>query len=580
MTKFADQGGYHDMERKLYSTFGARHSMKPSQASLDALHVIQETAWVINEPVMRFVDWLQGEGAKSPMGLSRSAVPSVRVSALEYASLTKQQRRALAAERAEARSSNSKRSAVANRIDIANSLRDKGEFYQPQFMDFRGRLYPMNTEFNNQADHWAKGMMMFAEGTKLGESGFNHLAIHVANTWGQDKLQLDDRIKYVMDNIEDILSVADSYEDASRICSEADEPLAFYAAACDLAAAYRAENASEYVSHIPCAIDGTCNGLQILSLLGHDPVGAEKTNCTSHPQRQDIYMEVADIALDLVAKDLDSKEVVKTLGADGEECEVSVARIAEVWLAHLQDMNKRRKAVKRAIMTTAYGVSEFTIGNNLLEDGIVDKLVIPQDLDYAAAGKLKRVFSSYFRDVIVKAREGAIQSGVRIMDYFTATAAALGRENKPMTWTTPDGLQVTQSYRKTLKARYTSVTLGQLVTKKLTNNLDANKCGSGAAPQVVHSLDAAMLRMTAVRMADQGVTSLSMIHDSYGASAGSIDLLHATLREVAVEIFEGDWLMDSFHPEQAAHGIDLDLPPAQGDLDVASEIPEAVYFFS
>lgn len=578
---FEQTGAYHEIERKLYNVTMARHKMIPSQESLDALHYIQETAWSINEDVMKFIDWLHSKGKNSPMGFATNDAPRVKLSTEEWANLTKKEKSAIYDDKRKRASKLGKRSAIATRISIAQDLRHQDEFYQPQFLDFRGRVYPMNTEFNNQADHVAKGMMQFKNGMKLGESGLRQLKLHVANTWGQDKLQLDDRVKYVDDRMDIIMSVKNDYATASEVSDKADEPLAFYAAAFDLATAMESEDPTAHVSHIACAVDGTCNGLQILSLLGHDTVGADKTNCTSNPTRQDVYMEVADIAMDLVDADLDSTETVECQNVDGETTELTVGDLAVIWADHLKDNNKRRKAVKRAIMTTAYGVSEYSMGRNLLDDGIVEKLSIPEDMiDSLNIKKLNTILASYFRDKIVEARKGAIGHAVQIMDYFTHVAKTLGENGIDMSWTTPDGLKVVQSYRKTDVQRFLSADVGQLTIKKITEKRNARKCGSGAAPQVVHSLDAAMLRMTCVEMVKQGYTDLCMIHDSYGMHAGAIDQLQVTLRKVAVDLFAGDWLLNNFHQEQLVHDIPLMSPPAQGDLDVANELPNSEYFFS
>jgi len=578
---FKENGAYHEIERKLYNVTYARHTMIPSQRALDALHAIQETPWTINEDVMNFVDWLKAGGKHTAMGFAYSEEPMTRLTQLEFANLSKKERRDIYSEKRARESRRGKRSAIQSRIGVAQDLRNRGNFYQPQFFDFRGRVYPMNTEFNNQADHWAKGMMMFSNGMALGERGLYQLKLHVANTWGQDKLQLDDRVAYVNDRLATIANIKLSFAYASEECALADEPLAFYAAAIDLAAALELDDPKQHVSHTACAVDGTCNGLQILSLLGHDSIGADKTNCTSNPMRQDVYMEVADICMQLVTADLASARTIDSTDAEGEEVKIAIADIAEIWDKHLACPSRRRKAVKRAIMTTAYGVSEFSMGNNLLQDGIVDKLVIPDSLsDGVAVNKLKSAFASYFRDKIVIARAGAISQAVQIMDYFTYTAKQLGDHGCDFTWTTPDGLKVTQSYRKTDKRVYRSADVGELVVKKITEDRNVKKQGTGAAPQVVHSLDAAMLRTTCLEMVHRGYADLCMIHDSYGTHAGAIDVMHEVLRKVAVDMFAGNWLKDSFHAEQLQHDVELISPPSQGTLDVAAEIPNATYFFS
>ena len=580
---FEDKGAYHKIERKLYNVTYARHRMVPSQAALDALHVIQETPWEINEEVMKFIDWLNTTGKNSPMGFAFKSKPKSKLSQVEWSDLSKKQKRDIYEEKKKHMSANGKRSAIAARIRIANEIRYSGEFYQPQFFCFRGRIYPMNTEFNNQADHYSKGMMRFKRGRALGESGLRQLKIHIANTWGQDKLQLEDREAYVNDRLDHLHMIASDYTYASTHCAKGktDEPMAFYAAVLELSKALKSGDPRSFISRVPGAVDGTCNGLQILSLLAHDPIGADKTNCTSNPTRQDVYMEVADIAMALVDDDVESDVEFDTLDADGEPTKISAVVLADIWREHLKDVNSRRKAVKRAIMTTAYGVSEFSMGKNLLADGIIDALIIPEGLfDKYSENKLKGLLAAYFRDKIVEARKGAINHAVQIMDYFTHVAKTLGENNVDMSWTVPDGLHVVQSYRQTEVTRYDSADVGRLSIKKITEQRNIKKQGSGAAPQVVHSLDAAMLRMTSVEMVKRGYPDLCMIHDSYGTHMGAIEELHTVLREVAVDIFSGNWLRDNFHAEQLQHGVELMEPPTQGTLDVAQEIPKSSYFFS
>lgn len=580
--RIEDKGTYHTLRTKLYNTTGARHQMEASQAALDAVHAIQETEWSINAQALAFVTWLQGAGSESPLGFSQQPEATVRLSTAEFLALSKADKREVVSARKRVAADKSKRKAGEDRITIAREIAETGStFYQPQFLDFRGRVYPKNSLFNNQADHWSKGLMVFAQGTALGETGLDNLKIHTATCWGEDKSQLEERIQWIEDNMEMLRAVAGSFLEASSALVNAGEPLAAYAATVDLIAALDAPTTSEYVSGIPCAIDGTCNGLQILSLLGHDEVGANKTNCTSNPIRQDVYREVADEALILIRADLASEEFMDAKDLDGNTVSISISDLATTWLPKIEDADFRRKAVKRAIMTTAYGVSDNTIKNNLIEDKIVDKLTLPERLlETMATNGLNRLLASYMRDKILEARTGAIQSALQIMDYFNKTAGALGACDVSMAWTTPDGLRVKQDYRKVEEKRFRSTDVGELVVSHLTGEVDARKCASGAAPQVVHSLDAAMLRMVAKRLSDEGIEAMAMIHDSYGVAAGSTDRLHRIIREVAVEIFQGDWLTEAFNVEQAVHGVELPPVPAQGDLDLSTEVANATYFFS
>ena len=73
-----------------------------------------------------------------------------------------------------------------------------------------------------------------------------------------------------------------------------------------------------------------------------------------------------------------------------------------------------------------------------------------------------------------------------------------------------------------------------------------------AAPNIVHSLDATMCRMVANRLAAEGITEMAFVHDSYAVHACHLDRLNQIIREVGVELFEGNWIAEHFHPLQVA----------------------------
>ena len=54
------------------------------------------------------------------------------------------------------------------------------------------------------------------------------------------------------------------------------------------------EKGKNHYTHLPIAIDGSCNGLQIFSLMLRDEVGGEATNLTPRDKPQDIYGIVSD----------------------------------------------------------------------------------------------------------------------------------------------------------------------------------------------------------------------------------------------------------------------------------------------
>src|SRR5689334_1249230 len=81
----------------------------------------------------------------------------------------------------------------------------------------------------------------------------------------------------------------------------ADDPWQFLAFCFEWADYLDAENEGRpFISHLPVAVDGTCNGLQHFSAMLRDPVGGEAVNLTPSDRPQDIYQRVADRTIELL----------------------------------------------------------------------------------------------------------------------------------------------------------------------------------------------------------------------------------------------------------------------------------------
>lgn len=78
------------------------------------------------------------------------------------------------------------------RFGIAQSFKNCSVLYFPHNLDFRGRVYPIPPHLNHMGADISRGILEFAEGSPLGESGMRWLKIHLANKIGKDKLPLDD----------------------------------------------------------------------------------------------------------------------------------------------------------------------------------------------------------------------------------------------------------------------------------------------------------------------------------------------------------------------------------------------------
>jgi len=142
------------------------------------------------------------------------------------------------------------------------------------------------------------------------------------------------------------------------------------------------------------------------------------------------------------------------------------------------------------------------------------------------------------------------------------------------------GLKVTQQYNQ-FKERRIMTVLGEITlsVEDAEMGLRVSKQTNSSSPNIIHSLDAAMLQMTVERLSEMGHTDFAMIHDSYGMHASKVDDLHAALREVARDMFGGNLLQDLHDYVQSNTTAELPSPPSLGEYDI-NEIVNADYFFS
>jgi DNA-directed RNA polymerase len=103
-----------------------------------------------------------------------------------------------------------------------------------------------------------------------------------------------------------------------------------------------------------------------------------------------------------------------------------------------------------------------------------------------------------------------------------------------------------------------------------TDEVDLNHHKNATAPNLIHSLDASLLHLAALRFD----APLALIHDSVLCRATDMSILSTKVREVYMHLFaEHDYLNDF----AAQIGAESE-PPIIGDLEPSSVI-ESTYFF-
>ena len=618
-------GGYLHLSTDLIHNGPHRHTAALrdplSEETLRAINTLQDTPWQINRAVYDVMREAMEAGSRLG-GLLPPAEPEFLGDLFPdevWASMSKEAKAKEKARREKIHTENahneSHRYAWRFRLDMAKDVLDEPMIWFPHGADFRGRLYAEVTDLSPQGSDEGKALIQFAHGKPLGEDGLTWLYIRAASCYATektptgevqvDKLPFEGREQWAKGHLDRIHETADHPLD-DLWWTEAEDPWCFLATCFEISAAVRSGDPHTFISHLPIPLDGSCNGLQHLSALGRDRDGALATNVipSETGDRRDIYSEVAEVLKQLVAED----------AGKGNE-------LAREWQPKI-----KRALVKRAVMTTPYGVSERGIGRQLLKGRHTDGL---EDETEAA---------NYLQDRLVTAIDKTVSSATKIKAWLGEVAGALAAQDIPFRWQTPSGNTLQQAYWE-LKTKRVKTLAGQItlqveqpvdpvirkqqkeqdelrrravwqqhlaqggdprdrrkVMRQLAEDegwdkrpkagLRRTKQKKAASPNVIHSFDSAHLCRTVNACAEEWLLAdFAMIHDSFGVHAADTTLLSDILRNEFLRIYEGTNWLQRIEDYIRGYAPDVKIPSwsekiTLGDLQLYPGVLHSQHFFS
>jgi len=484
-----------------------------------------------------------------------------------------------------------KRASLIIEAEAIQRLAEKNSgksFYHLYNLDFRGRIYPNTAFLHEQSSDNAKGILMLDEAVPLGEDGAYWLYVHTANVWGNDKLSLDDRVQWVTDNLDDILSYVENPMKNNN-WMKADKPFSFLAACYEISMlsnwhgdGYAIE---DFPSCLPIYIDGSNNGVQHLVAMSKDDEVAPLVNLVPSEVPGDVYMFIAEKVWANLRKKEDKlvknkfKEIFKTAiklqreyetAPDKSERKALAFEAAQTWRNQNRDLRERlfptywlnikdkkiwRKTVKRNVMTLGYGGTPYGMGQQVIEDtrDISPYLRDKEHLWGALLGSL--VYQTCYEE---------LKGPATMLRMFQTLAERANNKKIHMSWISPiTNFPVVQAYRKPTTKR-TELKYGEDILKVQLQvweetTVNESKQKTGAAPNIVHSLDAVHL-MTCIHDAPYQTT---VVHDSFGCHAGNMAHMFNHVREKFVELYEGEPLEYILSQLKS-----LDLIPKKGKLNV------------
>lgn len=532
------------------------------QPVLDAINTLQRVQWRINDKMLDTVRTVAKHFDMEEI-LGQAEIPKPDRPSFLESGMTKEQmqpeqlhefarwRRLMAEWHTEMRLRGAKYGRFYTATRVADKFRDEPHLHFVYFADFRGRFYAQTTGINPQGSDLQRALLKFSIGKPLlTDDAVRWFLVNGANKFGFDKAPLRERAAWVLTRKDMICRMADDPISFSE-WREADKPLQFLAWAFEFREWVR--NPNTFVSHLPVAMDGSCNGLQNFSALLRDEVGGKATNLLSGKQANDIYTLVAER----------TTELLKALPDDD-------TGYRQRWLLH----GITRSLVKRSVMTLPYGSTRFSCADFIVGDYLSKGKATEFSRDEydRAARYLSFPVWQAIGDVVVKAREA--------MNWLQQVASLLIRSGEQsIRWYAPTGFPVLQQYWEVNEHRINTKLCGntKIVCYSETDDPSRSKHRNGIAPNFVHSLDAAHMTLTTVAAGRAGITSLAMIHDDYGTHAADAQAMYHIIRETFVQMYSTHSPLGDLRNRYEAYG----LPPLpnQGNLDIR-EVLTSEFFFS
>ena len=413
-------------------------------------------------------------------------------------------------------------------MEAVKRFKDVDKFYIPWSFDYRGRAYPIPAFLTPQDTDFGKSLLVFADGSYMTPEAEDWLAFQVATTFGLDKAPMTERLEWARNNHELFTLISQDPIGNLPLWEGVEEPWQFLAAAEEYY--HCVVLADRQFTRLMVATDATCSGLQILAGLARDKSTARLVNVLPSDKPQDAYKVVSEEATPY--------------------CPESIQ-------PHMD-----RKVVKRVVMTVPYNAKPFS-NRGYIREALAEKGVEISKEDLTKTVKAVR----NAMDVIVPGPMAVM----KWIEDEVATAIKSGKEH--LEWATPSGFVVHQKLNKKNVVRLQLQLLGACEIYAAVGDkdeVDLNHHKNATAPNLIHSLDASLLHLSALRFD----APIALIHDSVLCRATDMSTLSTIVRETYMHLFaEHDYLND-FASQIGAETN----PPIIGDLEPESVI-ESTYFF-
>lgn len=444
-------------------------------------------------------------------------------------------------------------------------------FYMAADLDYRGRIYFVESFLNFQGSDLARGLLTFGESKPVDASGFKWMKIHTASSFNQsysisdipkwceadykshlqsegldnisvDKMTLNDRVRWVDNNLDLIRETAEE-----GIIQDCEKPVAFLAAAIEVS--NYLESDGVYESSLPIPIDGSNNGWQHLGAISKDPQTGLLVGLVPVAIQNDFYVQTAKRLIELT-KDADRKSILESM-----------------------PMKAIRKAIsKRGSMTRAYSAGAQKIAENMYQDC--------KSAGYTVKYGITEKHCKGFARDLVKAISDVCPGPLSTMKYLQELAAdRLDQGWNYLTWDTPAGFHVvyenyhtdTVKFRNRIRGLGTRQDKIQHVLQLKSTIPDRRGFMCGISPNFIHSQDASHMQTVISRFNG----CFGAVHDSFSAHASDVDRLCGLTKEVFIEMYDKPNYFNNI-----AEALEADAEqPVLGNLTI-KDVEGSDFFFA
>lgn len=522
----------------------------------------------------------------------------------------------------------------------AKMLYDEDVFYQYLQADYRGRLYYSEPFLNFQGSDLARGMLKFARGKPMTESGLFWLAVHTASSFNQsyqiddipewcegdyksylleeglesisvDKFKLEDRVRWVNENMNVIIEAGKQ----QLIAEEAEKPVSFLSCCIEWFDYNNAVNENRiHMTHLPIPIDGSNNGWQHLGAISKDPQTGKLVGLIPVDIQYDFYVQTAKQLYKLVTDErlkgildqMPMKHIRKAISKRGSMTRAYSAgakKIAENMFFdcktedfHIkygitqEDCNKLAKLLIKAI--------------NMVCPGPLKTMAYFQSLAKYEIGEYKKYSpdgepaGDEYKQIVKKQKQLYTKKGktdeeleelneltVAMREYESRLVYGNGMDK--LTWVTPSGFQVeyenfttaTRKCRGTISG-YKKDTSGHKgvnhVARVPTNTPDMRGFVCGVSPNYIHSQDASHMAL----VIHEWTGDFGAVHDSFSTHACDVEELLSRTKQSFIDMYDKDNYYDLIKDNIITNTTKLDVEqPELNDLDV-TQIEDSDYFFA